>query len=324
MFSISIHEGNILNRPCDLLILKHADGFYGVDLRVAELIGFEAKVPEGKVRVVPGRRTEAKRIAFVGVGPLVNFEYRKIRDFGRRAIDIAGKQKEIVRRVCMPIHGPGYGLDEAEAFSSLIAGIIDGATDKRASQNIEAVEIVEHNPTRVRRFQRILDDLIKQPKKNPDIRSEVIAQNLSYAQLKTFGTESELKTRLFVAMPFKDEFNDEWEISIQEAANSLQILCERIDKSAFTGEISAEIKRRIEQYDGLIALLNGANPNVFLEIGYAWAKEKPTLLLAKEGQELPFDVRGQRCIYYKNIADLRTKLKSELGQLQSSGVFRRA
>jgi len=324
MFSISIHEGDILSRPCDLLILKHADDFFGVDLKIAELIGFESTVPEGKVKVVPGKGTEAKRIAFVGVGPLVDFEYRKIRDFGRRAIDIAGKQKEHTRRVCMPIHGPGYGLDEAEAFSSLIAGIIDAATDEHTSRNIEAVEIVEHNPVRVRRCQRILDNLTKQPKKTFDVRSEVIGQNLLFAQLKSFGSESELKTRLFVAMPFKDEFDDEWDISIQEAANSLQMLCERIDKSAFTGDISAEIKRRIEQYDGLIALLNGANPNVFLEIGYAWAKEKPTVLLAKAGQELPFDVRGQRCIFYKSIADLRTKLKSELGQLQSSGVFRRA
>jgi hypothetical protein len=125
-------------------------------------------------------------------------------------------------------------------------------------------------------------------------------------------------------MPFKEEFNDEWEISIQEAANSLQMLCERIDKTAFVGDISTEIKRRIEQYDGLIALLNGANPNVFLEIGYAWARNKPTVLLAKKGEELPFDIRGQRCIIYTGIADLRTKLKSELQQLQSDGVIRRA
>jgi hypothetical protein len=324
MFSISIYEGDILSRPCDLLILKHADGFYGVDLRIANLIGFEGIVPEGKIRVVSGKRTEAKRIAFVGVGPLVNFEYSRIRDFGRRAIEIAQKQKEPIRRICMPIHGPGYGLDEAEAFSSLIAGIVDGATQPHA-EKIEAVEIVEHNSARAQRFQRILRHLVKPLSKGirsrPDSFSEILLS--AHQTLRTFGSQSELKTRLFVAMPFKDEFNDEWEIAIQEAANSLQMLCERIDKSAFTGDIATEIKRRIEQYDGLIALLNGANPNVFLEIGYPWAKEKPTLLLAKEGQELPFDVRGQRCIYYKNIADLRTKLKSELGQLQSNGVFRR-
>ena len=331
MFSISIHEGDILNRPCDLLILKHAAGFYGVDQKIAELIGFTGTVPEGKVRVVPGRRTEAKRVAFLGVGPLVDFEYRKIREFGRRAVEVAidatRGQKEFLRRVCMPVHGPGYGLDEAESFSSLIAGVLDAAASERAIQDIENLEIVENNPARVRRLQRILSDLVEQPITfgGAILGAVVPAVNIKLRDhLKTFGSESELKTRLFVAMPFKNDYNDEWEISIQEAANSLQMLCERIDKSAFTGDISAEIKRRIEQYDGLIALLNGANPNVFLEIGYAWAKEKPTLLLAKDGQELPFDVRGQRCIFYRNIADLRTKLKSELGQLQSSGVFRRA
>jgi hypothetical protein len=324
MFSISVQEGDVSNHPCDLLVLKHADDFFGVDLNIAELIGFKQAVPEGKMRVVPGRRTGAKQIAFLGVGPLAAFEYSKIREFGRRAVDVASKI-ERVKRVCMTIHGPSYGLDEAEAFSSLIAGIVDAGADEGGSRNIEAVEIVERQPARAQRLQGILNRLIGTPNNRAGRIEGTISTALSrLTALKSFGSESETKTRLFVAMPFKDEFNDEWEISIQEAANSLQMLCERIDKSAFTGDISAEIKRRIEQYDGLIALLNGANPNVFLEIGYAWAKEKPTILLAKEGQELPFDVKGQRCLFYKGIADLRTKLKSELAQLQSNGILRRS
>ncbi len=324
MFSITVTQGDILTRPCDLLALKHAEGFYGVDARVAEIIGFTGRVPAGRTRVVPGRKTEASKIAFIGVGPLVEFGYPEIRDFGRDVIALAIKQGAGIRRICMPIHGPGYGLDEAEAFSSLVAGLVDAGYGGDASSQIEAVEIVEISETRARRFESILNGLLKNTRHRDSRASTRDHADLSTQNiLRTFGAESELKTRLFVAMPFKEDFNDEWEISIQEAANSLQILCERIDKSAFVGDISTEIKRRIERYDGLIALLNGANPNVFLEIGYAWAKNKPTLLLAKDGQELPFDVRGQRCVFYKGIADLRTKLKSELGQLQSNGVLRR-
>lgn len=265
---------------------------------------------------------KARKVAFLGVGPLSEFEYAEIRNFGSDALLLVDKL-EGVRKVCMPIHGPGYGLDEAEAFSSLIAGLVDGNANVRTT-SIERVEIVEVNPARARRFKAILKNLIDLPSnREKSSKSPSRADTNIQQALKSFGSHSDLKIRLFVAMPFKDEFNDEWEISIQEAASSLQMISERIDKSAFVGDIAVEIKRRIEDYDGLIALLNGANPNVFLEIGYAWAKSKPTILLIKEGQELPFDVRGQRCIFYKGIADLRTKLKSELAQLASNGVFSR-
>lgn len=141
--------------------------------------------------------------------------------------------------------------------------------------------------------------------------------------LKTFGTGSDNKIRLFVAMPFKEEFTDEWEISIQEAAYSNGLLCERVDKLAFVGDIISEVKRRIEEYDGLIAMLNDANPNVYLELGFAWAKGKPTVLIAKADQTLPFDVKGQRCIFYTGIADLRSRLTKELAELKSTGALNR-
>jgi hypothetical protein len=325
MFSISVLQGDLSRCQCDLLVLKHADGFYGVDKQIAKAIGFESNVPVGAVRLMPGRNTKATRVAFVGVGPLADFGYQQIREFGRMAIAVAPKQRGSNMRICMPIHGPGYGLDEAEAFSSLVAGIVDAADDEWALQNVAAIEIVEINPSRARRFDAILKGLLSDSGDLWGKKSSLGYHSFLkiHETLRAFGSNSELKTKLFVAMPFRKEFDDEWEISIQEAASSLQILTERVDKSAFVGDIAAEIKRRIEQYDGLIALLNGANPNVFLELGYAWAKNKPTILLVKEGQELPFDVRGQRCIFYEGIKDLRTKLKSELEQLQANGVFRR-
>jgi hypothetical protein len=62
----------------------------------------------------------------------------------------------------------------------------------------------------------------------------------------------------------------------------------------------------------VIADLTGANANVYLEVGYAWGKDRPTVLVAKKGNELKFDVSGQRCIVYKNISDLAKKLEADL------------
>jgi len=227
----------------------------------------------------------------------------------------------------MPIHGPGYGLDENEAFSSLIAGLTDGIVAHICPTGLREIEIVEIRENRARRFSEILAELADQSDTEPkDYLSRdqynVLGPKVAEA-LRTFGSESGKKIRLFVAMPFKDELTDEWEISIQDAAHSNGILCERVDKSAFVGDIISEVKRRIEDYDGLIAVLNDANPNVYLELGYAWAKEKPAVLVAKVDQTLPFDVKGQRCILYKGIADLRAKLTNELAGLKSAGIFKK-
>jgi hypothetical protein len=332
MTQIKVATADITERPCDLLILKHADGFYGVDETVGGLIGFRKSIPQGAFRVVSGKGTGAASVMFFGVGPLAEFRYKEIREFGiqalGRAAEYAYETHRKFRKICMPIHGPGYGLDESEAFASLVAGIVEAASSPKFSRlECELIELVERNPQRARRLKDMLGNLLKgashigdrwESDRNVNFLSEDVQ-----GQLSRYGIDSDSKTRLFVAMPFSDDFADEWEIAIQEAAHFCKILCERIDKTAFVGDIVTEIKRRIDEYDGLIAVLNTANPNVFLELGFAWAKEKPTVLLAKAGQDLPFDVKGQRCILYKNIADLRNKLKSELGQLVAAGAFSR-
>lgn len=62
----------------------------------------------------------------------------------------------------------------------------------------------------------------------------------------------------------------------------------------------------------MIADLTSLDPNTLLLVGYAWGKDCPTILLAKEGTNLPFDVRGQRCLVYSRILDLNEMLAQEL------------
>lgn len=100
-------------------------------------------------------------------------------------------------------------------------------------------------------------------------------------------------------------------------------LCERIDNESFTGDILDRVKKRIETAAVVIADLTSANPNVYLEVGYAWGKNRPTKLLAKEGEELKFDVRGQRCLKYERIKDLELSLMKELRDLKLNGNIRK-
>ncbi|MES0447355.1 MAG: hypothetical protein ABUJ92_12495, partial [Desulfobacterales bacterium] len=90
------------------------------------------------------------------------------------------------------------------------------------------------------------------------------------------GVRSEEKPHAFVAMPFRKDMEDTYYYGIQRAVHANDLLCERIDQEAFTGDILERIKKKIETAAVVIAELSGANPNVYLEVGYAWGKNVPT------------------------------------------------
>jgi hypothetical protein len=341
MISISVVKGDLLSRECDLLILKHADAFHGVDAKVASRIGFSGDIKSGRHAIMPGRRAKAEQVLFLGVGPLYEFRYPQIRKFGQRALAVAAKVLPEAEHVCMPIHGPNYGLDESEAFLSLIGGLADGIGRGDYPEGLKKVEIVELDGQRVGRLRHILENTVdmssielaqptsrRAPPGSREVRSlERQSAKTKREQLKVhedlseYGAASERKPKLFVAMPFKSAYRDEYNIAILEAAQYANVVCERIDKEAYVGDIMSQVRNRIESYHGMVAILNEANPNVFLEIGYAWAKNKPTVLIIKKRQKLPFDIGGQKCIVYSDITDLRDQLKSELKSLNDNGTF---
>ena len=105
---------------------------------------------------------------------------------------------------------------------------------------------------------------------------------------------------------------DVYGFGIQGPVNGAGLLCERTDMVAFTGDVLNRIRERIETATLVIADVTGANANVYLEVGYAWGTKRPTLILAKQGEQLKFDIQGQKCIFYKNITDLAKRLTTEL------------
>ncbi len=145
----------------------------------------------------------------------------------------------------------------------------------------------------------------------PGFRVEMLPNLQSTAQV-------EMKPRAFVAMPFAPEMEDVFYYGIQNPVRQLGYICERVDQEAFTGDILDQVRQRIESANIVIADLTGANPNVYLEVGYAWGRARPTVLVIKKADELRFDVRGQRCLQYQSIKDLETRLTNELKNLPAN------
>nr|MCU0700722.1 hypothetical protein [Myxococcaceae bacterium] len=123
------------------------------------------------------------------------------------------------------------------------------------------------------------------------------------------------KPHAFVAMPFLAELEDVFHYGIQAPVKAAGLLCERVDQAQFDGLIIQRIKERIDTARVVIGDLSTANPNVYLEVGYAWGKGRPTILLVRDVKELRFDVQGHRCLEYRSIRELETLLSAELGRL---------
>ena len=86
--------------------------------------------------------------------------------------------------------------------------------------------------------------------------------------------------------------------------------------------ITETVALRAEHIDSarvVIADLTLANPNVYLEVGYAWGRARPTILVVRDVKELRFDVQGTRCLAYQNIRHLEELLTKELAALPANG-----
>ena len=103
-------------------------------------------------------------------------------------------------------------------------------------------------------------------------------------------------------MPYRREFENVFDFGMRLPIEECGLLPVRVDKEAFSGSISQEIKRRLEQSVLVIADVTGSNPNVLYELGYADGCNIPTIVVCqrREQVELPFDLRDVNTLFYEN------------------------
>jgi hypothetical protein len=321
---IDVEQGDALATHADVLALKYADALYGVDRAVVHaLSGHIPDIrerlpkPSGFYFTATDGAIAARNALFVGVGPLRQFGYGEIRAFARKALEaLAGEAPHAVH-VALTVHGPGYGLDEAEAFTSELAGLLDAISRGDFPAELKRLTIVEANVGRAKRLANLRDTLLADVAGGSTTR---LARPLAAIpdRMRSVGYDSPNKPHVFVAMPFAEEMDDVFHYGIQGAVNAAGFLCERADLSTFTGDVIDWVKRRIASAALVVADLSDANPNVYLEVGYAWGCGRPTVLVVRDTAQLKFDVRGQRCLPYKKIRELEASLRTELENLKES------
>jgi TIR domain len=331
--SIAFSMGDVLTFSSDILIVKYAQAFHGVDRIVAHILAQNAEnlaefqVPLGEYRVVGTRdRIKPKEVLFVGVQPLVYLDYSAIERFSITGLAALRQEQSNARSVSVTLHGPGYGLDEREALHALLKGLIIGVAQRNCPSGLERITIVEKDE---KRFARIPNHL-----RTFDIGmfkdgAELLPQNILRIRMGGIAvdTKSMVEKRradrggerhsLFVAMPYSEEFDDIYHYAIESAAHASGLLCERVDAIAFTADVVERIKRGIERADLVVADLTSGNANVYLEVSDAWGCRTPTILVVRNVDDLKFDVKTQRCLVYKNIRELERLLMAEITQLKN-------
>ncbi|MGD0481257.1 MAG: hypothetical protein ABSA42_13875 [Terracidiphilus sp.] len=314
---IRLVAADALAEQADVLILKHAQALYGLDRAVVESLAeegtrFEPPKPWKFLLLDAPKSVCASRVLIVGVPPMREFGYKDIRVFARTAIAALAREAPQTEQVLLTLHGAGYGLDEGEAFEAEIAGLVDAVRGGDRPPSLSKITIVERNSGRASRLDSKLAELIP----NRVISRAGIAPENSKLPaseaLRSAGYDSSGKAHVFVAMPFNEDMDDVYHYGIQNAVNAAGFLCERSDVSSFTGDVMEWVRSRIRTASLVVADLTDSNPNVYLEVGYAWGVGIPTVLLVRGIDHVKFDVRGQRCLIYKKIKDLEESLTKEL------------
>lgn len=117
----------------------------------------------------------------------------------------------------------------------------------------------------------------------------------------------------FIVMQFTPEFDALYENVIKPTCQRYGDAPVRADDIFNNGLIIEDISRSIREASLIIADITPKNPNVFYEVGYAHAINKPTILMAERKlSALPFDVAGFRTIFYDDSIGGKSKVEERL------------
>ncbi len=124
--------------------------------------------------------------------------------------------------------------------------------------------------------------------------------------------------RVFIIMSFTEKpiFKDAL-ATFQEICKEFQYEANRIDQQNDMGRIIPGIFAGIKRSAFVIVDLSESKPNVYYELGYAQGLDKPVIVTAYKGTELPFDVTDIPTIFWESQVDFKEKLRSQIEDIAS-------
>jgi len=117
----------------------------------------------------------------------------------------------------------------------------------------------------------------------------------------------------FVIQPFdRDKFDKRYTDCFEPAILAAGLNPYRVDRDPAVRIPIEQIEDGIRKSALCFAELTSDNPNVWYELGYAFAMNKDVVMVTEERQKFPFDIQHRQIINYK------TSSKSDFEQLEKS------
>jgi hypothetical protein len=229
---ISVQCADVANVPADLLLLKHAQHFYGADQAIAARLAERGICRESDIAPANGESVlldtsgalAPLRTLFLGTPRLRDFRYREMTQFARRAIKMIGDNQLPIRTLTTTVHGSGYGIDVAESLRALIFGFQQGLATSPLPQ-LEKIIFVERNPRRCEQLQTLLQgvEIVSAPHAATPGQPTSTPATATLNVGATPTAEPAKKKSVFVAMPFAEEFEDVYQFGIYSTNSPLRL-----------------------------------------------------------------------------------------------------
>ena len=189
-------------------------------------------------------------------------------------------------------HYRGENIPDTEFFNNALTDKFNIAAEKVGEfsdvflSSLRAAElIVDHDGK-----QRVVD--VSHDASDKTEKSDTLKQLKKAVSVSASDT-------CFVMMPFAVPLGGYYEQIYKPAIEKAGLRPLRADTEIFgTGKIIDQIWSGINSAKVLVAELTTRNPNVFYELGLAHALEKPVVLVSSNENDVPFDLKHIRVIYY--------------------------
>ena len=135
---------------------------------------------------------------------------------------------------------------------------------------------------------------------------------------------SQKENHCFYLCPFKEPFNSIYRDHARKALKEEGFSVERADEVFKLTPVIEDIWEGINSCSLVVADVTGRNPNVMYEIGMAHTIGKQVVIITQKMNDVPFDLRGIRCIPYKSTPpgclELEKDLKTAVRFLKSNST----
>ena len=161
----------------------------------------------------------------------------------------------------------------------------------------------------------IIDSQKGHPVSAPHIRDSQVSVERFLQPFGIGAAEFQIDPRLvFVLTPFTQRERSTY-AAIKETVSRLSFRCVKSDDEYLSGEILPSVVRHIVQCRFVIANISGRNPNVYYELGLAHALGKPTILVARTLESVPFNLQSRYIVLFDDNAELQDRLRDAITQI---------